>query len=490
LTQAKEVFESILVLDDTDPNTCSRNEKRVIELTLSLPDDYTLEYQPGDSIGILVPNTSFNISFILHMLKQHHNIHSTQLISIDSNQPISLEEAMRYHFDISSTIQNEMICFILAQHANDPMEKAALILLASNTQEGKSMYQRYVEEQRRSIVDLLHDFPSCRHISLSTFISLLPLAVPRYYSVCSSPLGGIMDDKVSGMTSQKLTIAFSVVDYIIPPTNTDITCTDKARRIGGVATRYLETICSPFLSQMYPHGTTDSGSPTWLSTIPKVKIFPRPTSEFLLPSDWSTPLILIGPGTGIAPFMGFLAHRRAQLLSSSTSEATVGTWRGDYEVEEEELISESNSADYFRQKLGDIDVFFGCRFQDHDWLYKEEMHQLQKEGIISKLNVCFSREKNGSRSNDEIKYVQDFLKAKSDCSKRLVRLMEQKGMIFICGDGNKMAKDVQNAIINVFAQEMFSDGLSVELTTEAVSQAKVFVDMLKAEGRFVMDIWS
>jgi sulfite reductase alpha subunit-like flavoprotein len=188
--------------------------------------------------------------------------------------------------------------------------------------------------------------------------------------------------------------------------------------------------------------------------------------------------------------MGFLAHRRAQVLSSSTSEATVGTWRGDYEVEEEELISESNSADYFRQKLGNIDVFFGCRFQDHDWLYKEEMLQLQKEGIISKLNVCFSREKNGSRSNNEIKYVQDFLNPKSDCSKRLVRLMEQKGIIYICGDGNKMAKDVQNAIINVFAHEMFSDGLSVELTTEAISKAKAFVDTLKADGRFVLDIWS
>jgi len=492
LTLAKEVFESHLTLDDKDPTSTSvKNGKRVIELTLSLPDDYTLEYQPGDSIGILIPNNSSSISFILNMLKEQHNINPSKRISIDTNHPITLEEAMRYHFDISSTIQNEMICLLLAQHAMDPIEKAALNFLATDTQEGKLVYQQYIEEQKRSIVDLLRDFPSCKQIPLSSLIALLPLAIPRYYSVCSSPLGGIdvHENGAVDMTSQKLTIAFSVVDYMTPCTIQSETHGNisLARRVGGLATRYLETICSPFLSPSQSFdGTGNIELPTWQSITPRIKIFPRPTSEFLLPSDWSTPLILFGPGTGIAPFMGFLAHRRGQILSSSsTSEATVGTWRGNYEVEEDELISESNSAYNFRKKLGEVDVYFGCRFQDHDWLYREEMLLLQEEGIITNLNVCFSRE-----SKNGIKYVQDFLSRNSECSKRLVSLVEKNASIYICGDGNKMAKDVQHAIINVFAHELFSDCSSVDLTTESVSKAKTFVDNLKANGRFLLDIWS
>jgi sulfite reductase alpha subunit-like flavoprotein len=359
--------------------------------------------------------------------------------------------------------------------ATDPEEEKALQLLCSSP-EGKDddLFTRYVEDQRRTVVDILKEFPSCQSITLEGLLGCLPSIPPRYYSVCSSPL----KERQSGSVGHCLRVAFSVVDYLTPSVPED---SNSQRRIGGLATRHLECLCSSFLANQTP------------STNPTIRIFPKPTHDFRLPSNLSTPLILIGPGTGIAPFLGFLSHRQAQYASLESSEAaemaSEGTWRGGYELDPEELNITDRDArglnvavDYLRkQSLGEIDVFFGCRYSDHDWLYERELKEFQLAGIVSNLFTAFSRE------NEEKMYVQTLMKTNKACGDRLVQMIMEKGAsVYVCGDGNAMGRDVQDTITSLLAAKMQESGNEMG----AKENAAAYMNQMKALGRFVLDIWS
>ena len=165
--------------------------------------------------------------------------------------------------------------------------------------------------------------------------------------------------------------------------------------------------------------------------------------HFRMPSSLETPLILIGPGTGIAPFMGFLSHRKALLAQSGAT------------------------------KPGSVDLYFGCRHQDHDWLYREEMQSLLQDGVLTKLYTAFSRD-------GEKQYVQDIMKS-PEASERFAKLLlEDKAAIYVCGDGNAMAKDVKQAVLEVLSSKL-EGGLD---------EASAYVETMKQEHRFLLDIWS
>ena len=417
-----------------------RNGKRVIEMKLSLPDDFTLDYQPGDSLGVSVPNPPSAVQFILDMLQQNHSVSSDQKIIIDNGPAMTVRDVVRHRIDLSSPIlKNKRILHSLSHFATDAQEVAALRLLAAKCH--ADLFDKMVAEQRLTVVDLLQDFPSTQAITLEGLIGILPAIPPRYYSVSSSPLH----------ESLTLTIAFSVVDYMTPVLN------GKSRRIGGVATSYLEVLASSYLSS-----SSCLGAP---ATLP---IFPKPSSDFHLPVKKETPLILIGPGTGIAPFIGFLQHRQAQLDSQKTAAKTIveGTWRGDYEVEENELPT-----DGFKSKaehgVGSIEVFFGCRHADHDFLYESELNGFAKTGLVKNLHVAFSRD--GDKA-----YVQDLM----DEASLATAIFDDQASIFLCGDGNAMAKDVQCKIVKLLSRRLGDD------------DASRYFEEMKIKQRFVLDIWS
>ncbi|KAL3764537.1 hypothetical protein ACHAW5_004801 [Stephanodiscus triporus] len=458
---------------------CEKNGKRVIEMTLSLPDDFTLEYQPGDSVGLIVPNAPQSTQFILAMLERNHGILPSQKISVDAANPITVEEAIRCTIDLCSPVKRKRL-YLLSMHARDPEEERALRLLSKSNGNGghANLYEKYVEGQRRTVVDILQEFPSCQSITLEGLLGCLPAIPPRYYSVCSSPLL----DRQAG-SDFHLKVAFSVVDYITPSVPEDA---KSRRRLGGLATRRLECICSPYLS--HQHHTASSK--------PIVHIFPKPTIEFRLPSDMSTPLVLIGPGTGIAPFIGFLSHRQAQLASLGSFEAaemvSEGTWRGGYELDREDLaLSKGDArglnlaADYLSnyQQAGDIDLFFGCRHSDHDYLYKKELEEFKSRGILTNLFTAFSREEGTEKT-----YVQTLMQNDVECGKRLVEMIMVKGAsVYVCGDGNAMGKDVQEAIVHLLAKDLLHKCKDMD---EANIRAAAHVDQMKTVGRFVLDIWS
>lgn len=467
LQKALNVFESHFSLSPDD-ETCTsaqrdRNGKRVLELSLALPDDYTLEYAPGDSLGLLVENTPDSVQFVLNMLQTNHGIRADQQVSIDEGRAVTVEEVVRQQFDLSSPIKNKRILFGLSQFATNEEEKVALQFLSSKTPEGDKIFQLFVDEQRLNVVDLLREFPSTQGISMQGLFGMLTALPPRYYSVCSSPL----DNATS------VTIAFSVVDYVTP--SLKVSGRERGmRRIGGVATRYLETVCSPLLCS-----SNDCTNGIQL------KIFPKPTAEFRMPNSLSTPLILIGPGTGIAPFMGFLAHRRA-LSQSSEHHATAaaqtvveGMWRGGYDVLEKDLSihnkhdlldSHSGERDTDRNSVGSVDLFFGCRHADHDWLYRNEMEQWLGETTITMLHTAFSRD-----GPNRI-YVQNKLMEHAERIRNLI--LEQNASIYVCGDGNVMARDVKDAIVKLLSQSMGEE------------DAVTYFETMKKRNRFLLDIWS
>ena len=211
--QAMDIYETNFPLCDSngrqDDVTFECNGKRVIEMTLSLPDDFTLEYQPGDSLGILVSNTPQAVQFILNMLQDKHDVKPTQKISIDSNHPVTVQEAVRDYIDLCSPLKNKRILHSLSQFTTNTQESNALRLLASKTPEGEELFKKLIDEQRMTVVDVLKAFPSCQSIPLEALIGMLPGIPPRYYSVSSSPL-----DPRNGALA--LTVAFSVVDYLTP----------------------------------------------------------------------------------------------------------------------------------------------------------------------------------------------------------------------------------------------------------------------------------
>uniref|UniRef100_A0A7S4INS5 Flavodoxin-like domain-containing protein n=1 Tax=Odontella aurita TaxID=265563 RepID=A0A7S4INS5_9STRA len=499
-----------------DRSQYDRNGKRVLELTFSLPDDFTLEYSPGDSIGLIVPNSVASVSYVLDLLEKEHSIKRTDKVKVDGDEPVTVDEAVRHRIDLDTPLAargmaqaRRTLCALANFVAESEEEASALRLLCSKTPGGEALYAKYVDAQRITPVDVLRDFPSSRAgATLHNLLAALPGQVPpRYYSVSSSPLA-------EGGTHQ-LTVAFSVVDYLTP----ELDGGKGRRRVGGVATRYLEALCSPLLAG----GGGDDAAGTIAA--PAVRIFPKPTQEFRLPpsSSLHSPLILIGPGTGVAPFLGFLSHLRAlknkeeearEEAARAARSAAEGTWRGGFDLDEDEVrVGEGDAgglipaADYRSKKKADgsakaganakegemedeekvplVELYFGCRHKSHDWLYRPEMEDFVGDGTLSSLRAVFSREGTEMAPGGDgrkLKYVQDAMRYDKSCRRRFVEAVhERRGRVYVCGDGNDMARDVQEAVVDVLAQDALGGD---------AQKGREYLKEMKEGGRFVLDIWS
>ncbi|CAG8645514.1 3689_t:CDS:2, partial [Scutellospora calospora] len=147
-------------------------------------------------------------------------------------------------------------------------------------------------------------------------------------------------------------------------------------------------------------------------------------SGFNVPSDISKPLIMIGPGTGVAPFIGFLQHRELQIL----------------------LEKETNNNNKI---LGDMWLFYGCRDKEKDFLYRKELEGFVERGILKELFVAISRSP-GAGINGKPKYVQDLMKIQG---RNIFELITKKDfMIFVCGDAKGMSKGVNDALADILVE--------------------------------------
>ena len=342
----------------------------------------------------------------------------------------------------------------LAEFCKDKKEEQDVQWLCSKGDTGKQLWGQFVEAQRVGLAEFLALIPSCRP-TLSALIACAGSMPPRFYSIASSP----------SVKKDCAAVAFSSVRYTC-----GLTAPSKGSEKPNILKRF--GVCTSYLEELL---TKKLSSEPMSQQEDKVRLFLKPSITFRLPGSVSPPLILIGPGTGVAPFMGFLQHRAISETEKMKDgdEMSTGTWRGDFELGSSDLPHESNNVGRFIQSTpaGPVTLFFGCR-DNSDFLYKEELEKFLTNGTLTSLHVA------RSRITAEKEYVTHKIKERGEEIARF--LIKDGGYVYVCGDGNHMAKDVYAAI----KQTLQDHG---NLTDE---QADITLDDLKVRRRYIMDIWS
>ncbi|XP_066157348.1 NADPH--cytochrome P450 reductase [Euwallacea fornicatus] len=367
--------------------------------------DSKMRYDSGDHLAVYPVNNTELVEKIEKLCEKNlETIFS--LINTDEESskkhpfpcPCSYRTALTHYLDITQNPRTHVLKE-LAEYCSDAADKDKLKLMASTSPEGKALYQKWIIEDNRNIVHILEDLPSCKP-ALDHLCELLPRLQPRYYSISSSP-------KLHPTTVHVTAV---VVEYQTP----------TGRINKGVATTWLK--------QKIP--IPDGAAFT-------VPIFIR-KSQFRLPTKPQTPIIMVGPGTGVAPFRGFIQER-----NHSKSEG---------------------------KQMGQTVLYFGCRKRNEDFLYQEEFEEYEKNGLLT-LKVAFSRDQAHKV------YVTHLIEKDADV---IWNIFENNGHLYICGDAKSMAVDVRNIILKIIQEK---GGM-----TEEAAQA--YYKKMETQKRISMDVWS
>nr|XP_015212637.1 PREDICTED: nitric oxide synthase, endothelial-like [Lepisosteus oculatus] len=367
-----------------------------------------MNYQPGDHLGIYPTNPEPLVQAVLARVSDPPPINETVATEIlkerngqtswvpgDRLPPCTLVQALYHLLDLSSPPTPPLLR-LLSLQATAEQDRQRLETLSQAGEE----YEVWRWEHVPTLAEVLEEFPSVT-LPTSLLLSQLPLLQPRYYSISSSPQ----------VCPQEIHITVAVVQY-----NTQ----------GGKGPLHYG-VCSNWLHQIQPGEA--------------VPCFVRGAPSFHLPLDSSAPCILVGPGTGIAPFRSFWQQRL-------------------YEIEQ------------LGKKPEGMVLLFGCRQAEFDHIYKEEMEDAQRRGALSAVYTAYSREKHIPKT-----YVQDILKQRLS-AKVCEILHHDSGHMYVCGDVT-MAKDVLNTV----QQILVSDG---GMTDNA---AKEYLTRLRDQNRYHEDIF-
>eukprot|EP00040_Diaphanoeca_grandis_P036139 m.229289 g.229289 ORF g.229289 m.229289 type:complete len:700 (-) comp33557_c6_seq1:881-2980(-) len=307
--------------------------------------------------------------------------------------PCSYRTALLHYVDITSVPKMHLV-HQLAEYTDDAKVKAHLELMTSK--QGKAEYAEWVLHDQRTLMQILTEYPSLQP-PMDLLLEMLPRLQPRYYSISSSPK----------LHRNSIHITAVLVSY--------------KNRTGYQA----EGVCTGLLASLNVGDT--------------VPIFTR-TSTFRLPLKSSSPIVMIGPGTGLAPFRGFIQDRAETKKNGKL--------------------------------VGDSVLFYGCQKRAQHFLYEEELLGYSKDGVISDLHLAFSRD-----GNKKV-YVQHKLEEHGAAIYDLLK--EKKGHVYVCGDAKNMAREVNEGIINLGVKH---GGLSHQSATN-------WVKMLRANRRYSEDVWS
>ncbi len=343
-----------------------------------------LHYAAGDSLGVFPSNRSSEVDEILRLLGASGQ-EPVLPPALKLASPISLREALSRRLALAKPTRR--FIEVLAGKATDQGDKARLDGLLAP--ESKDMLAGMLEE--REFIDLLTEFPSAK-LSAQELVDHLRKLMPRLYSIASSP-------RVHP-TEIHLTVA--VVRYR----------TNERDRVG---------VCSTFLADRVQVGTTEV--PVFVSH-----------SHFGPPEDPARDCIMVGPGTGIAPFRAFVQDRAAV-------GATGRNW-----------------------------LFFGDQKRGTDFLYEEEWHEFLGKGHLARFDTAFSRDQ-------PVKvYVQDRMREQAA---ELWRWIDGGAHFYVCGDAKRMAKDVDTTLHDIIAEQ---GGKTVE-------QAAEYVRQMKKDKRYQRDVY-
>jgi len=370
------------------------SDRSTRHLELQLPAGMT--YQEGDHLGVLPKNRAETVKRIVtrFALNEKQQILLTadgrDMAHLPMDQPITISDLLYYCVDVQGPATRAQLR-ALAAHTECPPHKRELEALLEADQ-----YQTQVLEKRLSVLHLLECYPACG-LPFATFLELLPPLKPRYYSISSSP----------EKNDRQASITVGVVRDA---------AWDGNGEYCGVASNHL------------------AGSPQGTEVMMFTK---TPESGFNLPEDTETPIIMIGPGTGIAPFRGFLQARAA--------------WK------------------QAGKSLGTAHLYFGCR-NEAGFLYRTELEQYVQEGIVH-LHTAFSRKDSTPKT-----YVQYLLENDAN---QILETLQQGGRIYVCGDGKHMVKDVEATLCRAYQQ--------IQGTDEQT--AKDWLLNLQKTGQYAKDVW-
>ncbi len=331
-----------------------------------------LDYVVGDSFGIFARNDLGLVDQIIAMLGASH----TTEVRGKTLREVLLD-------DVSLSPAPDSLFELISYLTGGAQREKARALAQGEDPDG--------DAATLDVMAVLQKFSNVRPHP-EAFVEALEPLQPRLYSISSS----------HNATPGKLSLTVDCVRYVV----------NKRRRLG---------LASTFLAERIKPGD-------------EVKVYVQKAHGFALPQDPATPIIMIGPGTGIAPFRAFLLDRRA-------TGAPGKNW-----------------------------LFFGHQRSDCDFFYQEELNAMKTAGLLTRLSLAWSRD------GDKKFYVQDRMR---EVGRELWTWLAEGANVYVCGDAKRMAKDVERALVDIVAQH------GARSTDEAVS----FIAELKKKGRFQQDVY-
>ncbi|VFP84530.1 Sulfite reductase [NADPH] flavoprotein alpha-component [Candidatus Erwinia haradaeae] len=349
------------------------SDKDVRHLEIDLMQS-NLQYQPGDALGVWFENDPDLVKELLELL----SLTGEESVTIKGCST-PLEKALRQYYEI--TVNTTRIVENYAKISKHPY-------LIEQINNNRCTLQKYA--QNTPIVDMIRHAPST--IDAETLIGILRPCTPRLYSISSS----------QAENKNEVHITVNIVRFSI----------DGRARTGGA---------SGYLADR-------------LQVDDEIRIFVEPNNNFRLPNNPCTPIIMIGPGTGIAPFRAFMQQREHDRASGKN-------W-----------------------------LFFGNPHFTEDFLYQVEWQKYVKNGLLTRINLAWSRDQKNKV------YVQDAI---HDNSKEIWRWIQEGSHIYVCGNANYMAKDVEKALLEVILKFGAMD----------IAEAEEFLNDLRTQGRYQRDVY-
>ncbi|MGP2047660.1 NADPH-dependent assimilatory sulfite reductase flavoprotein subunit [Klebsiella aerogenes] len=348
----------------------SEKDVRHIEIDLG---DSGLRYQPGDALGVWYQNDPALVKELVELLW----LKGDEPVTVEG-KTLPLAQALEWHFELTVNTAN-----IVENYATLTRSETLLPLVGD-----KAQLQHYAATT--PIVDMVRFSPA--QLDAEALIGLLRPLTPRLYSIASS----------QAEAENEVHVTVGVVRYDI----------EGRARAGGA---------SSFLADR----VEEDG---------EVRIFIEHNDNFRLPANPQTPVIMIGPGTGIAPFRAFMQQRAAEGAEGKNC------------------------------------LFFGNPHFTEDFLYQVEWQSYVKEGVLSRIDLAWSRDQ------QQKIYVQDKLREQGA---EVWRWINDGAHIYVCGDANRMAKDVEQALLEVIAEYGAMDA-------EAADE---FLSELRVERRYQRDVY-
>jgi cytochrome P450/NADPH-cytochrome P450 reductase len=376
------------------------SERSTRHIEVQLPPDIT--YRVGDHLSVVPRNDPALVDSVARRFgflpsdQIRLQVAEGRRAQLPAGEPVSVGRLLTDFVELQQVATRKQIQ-IMAENTRCPQTKPKLLGFVGDDAASTERYRAEILGKRKSVFDLLEEHPACE-LPFHAYLEMLSLLAPRYYSISSSPS--------------------------VDPSR----CSVTVGVVGGPASSgrgVYRGICSNYLAGRRPNETVHA-------TVRETK------AGFRLPDDPRVPIIMIGPGTGLAPFRGFLQERAALRARGKT--------------------------------LGPAMLFFGCRHPDQDYLYADELKAFAASGI-AELHTAFSRTE-GPKT-----YVQNLVAAEKD---RIWSLIEQGAIIYVCGDGGKMEPDVKAALVAIYRERSGADA----------DTSQRWIDDLGTKNRYVLDVWA